>query len=194
MNFSISKKTFPLPPFSEKEILRYAGVCKNLDIDKSVLYECISESEPLIRPTVCFKTFPVKALNNTVRMDSLTIPSKDLAKNLKDAREVILFAATIGIGIDRTIQKYNRLSPTKALYFQAIGSERVEALCDTFCDFIGETKKTLPRFSPGYGDVSLSIQKDVFRLLDCEKNLGLSLSDSLLITPSKSVTAFMGIL
>ncbi len=194
MSFPIVKRSFALPPYSEKEILRYAGVNSRGIIDTTELGKCIAESSSLIHPMVCYRTFPVKTEGDVITMDTLSFSSKDLAKNLKNATEVILFAATIGIDMDRLIQKYNRLSPTKALFFQAIGSERVESLCDTFCSFIGETKKTFPRFSPGYGDLSLIIQKDIFRLLECEKNLGLSLNDSLLITPSKSVTAFMGIL
>ncbi|MBR5296236.1 MAG: Vitamin B12 dependent methionine synthase activation subunit, partial [Clostridia bacterium] len=100
----------------------------------------------------------------------------------------------IGIGLDRLIAKYSRISPSKAILFQGIGSERVEALCDTFCNTFKEKSKTFPRFSPGYGDLSLEVQKDVFSLLNCSKNTGIFLNDNLLMTPTKSVTAFMGIL
>ncbi len=50
-----------------------------------------------------------------------------------------------------------------------------------------------PRFSPGYGDLTLLAQKDIFAVLDCGKRIGLTLNDSLLMSPSKSVTAFVGI-
>ena len=50
-----------------------------------------------------------------------------------------------------------------------------------------------PRFSPGYGDLPLELQKDVFRVLDCPRKIGLSLNESLLMSPSKSVTAIIGI-
>ena len=49
-----------------------------------------------------------------------------------------------------------------------------------------------PRFSPGYGDLSLEVQKEIFSLLDCPRKIGVSLGDSLLMTPSKSVTAIIG--
>ena len=79
--------------------------------------------------------------------------------------------------------------------FQAIGAERIEAVCDCFCD---EIKKEFvcslkPRFSPGYGDLSLETQKQLFSILDCERQLGISLNSSLLMSPSKSVTAFVGL-
>ena len=50
-----------------------------------------------------------------------------------------------------------------------------------------------PRFSPGYGDLPLSMQTDIFRVLDCPRKVGLTLNNSLLMSPSKSVTAIMGI-
>lgn len=50
-----------------------------------------------------------------------------------------------------------------------------------------------PRFSPGYGDLPLSAQREIFAVLDCGKRIGLMLNDSLLMSPSKSVTAFVGI-
>ena len=52
---------------------------------------------------------------------------------------------------------------------------------------------TRARFSPGYGDLKLSSQKDIFRVLDCSRKIGLSLNDSLLMSPSKSVTAIIGV-
>ena len=81
---------------------------------------------------------------------------------------------------------------------QAIGAERIEALCDSLCEELKSSLKTegktsKPRFSPGYGDLPLSFQKDVFRVLEPEKRIGLTLNASLLMSPTKSVTAIIGI-
>ena len=98
-------------------------------------------------------------------------------------------------GIDRLLTKYARLSPARALLLQGIGAERIEALCDAFCaaQAAAVGRALRPRFSPGYGDLALDVQKDIFALLDCERQLGLTLGDSLLMSPGKSVTAFAGI-
>ena len=94
----------------------------------------------------------------------------------------------------RSWQRYTSLSPAKALFFQAIGAERIESLCDTFCAELKENGLQLrPRFSPGYGDLPLDLQKDLFRVLDCSRKIGLTLNESLLMSPSKSVTAIIGI-
>ena len=124
--------------------------------------------------------------------------SRDLQKNLKGCCRIILFGATVGLELDRLIARYGRLSPSKALCFQAIGAERIESLCNVFNDEIDEIFReqgmyTRPRFSPGYGDLPINMQKDIFAALDCPRKIGLSLNESLLMSPSKSVTAIIGI-
>ena len=54
-------------------------------------------------------------------------------------------------------------------------------------------KRTRPRFSAGYGDLPLGVQREIFAALDCPKHIGLTLNDSLLMSPTKSVTAIVGI-
>ena len=124
-----------------------------------------------------------------------SVHSDQLAKNLQGCSKVLLLAATAGVGIDRLIGKYGRLAPSKALLFQAIGAELVESVCDAFSEEYEKEHNCIlrPRFSPGYGDLSLESQKDIFAVLEPARKIGLTLNDSLLMSPSKSVTAFAGI-
>lgn len=160
--------------------------------------ECLTEVREMLQYKVCYAILTTETDSNIISLPCGQIESKNLARNLSGCDKAIVFAATIGVGIDRLISKYSRLSPTKALCFQAIGAERVEALCDEFCEKMkseyeknGERLK--PRFSPGYGDLPLETQKMIFSLLDCPKRIGVTLGDTLLMSPSKSVTAFIGI-
>ena len=80
----------------------------------------------------------------------------------------------------------------------AIGAERIESLCDCLqqqlsAHFASEGLFLQRRFSPGYGDLPLAMQREIFQVLDCSRQLGLSLNDSLLMSPSKSVTALAGL-
>ena len=121
--------------------------------------------------------------------------SSSLSKNLSGCKKIILFAATVGIGIDRLIMKYGKIYPVKGLMMQALGAERIEALCDAFVSEMEKTgQKMRPRFSPGYGDLPLEFQKEIFAALAPEKNIGLTLSASCLMSPTKSVTAIIGIM
>lgn len=195
MNILTITKSYNPPPFSKKEILRYAGCPSDNTEISDLINECIKEVKDNIIYKVCYLTLDLKINNNICDFGFFKTDSKDLSINLRDCNKTILFSATVGIGIDRMITKYSKISPLKALIFQSIGAERIEALCDAFCvEIKNEYKAELkPRFSPGYGDLPLDIQKDIFNILGCEKNIGLYLNDSLLMSPTKSVTAFIGI-
>ncbi len=195
MHSVIISKTYTEPPFCEKEILRYAD-CREADGEISALLEmCIKEIMGKLAYKVCYREMQVKIDGDICDFGAFHLQSKKLAVNLKGCKNVILFAATVGVGIDRLIAKYGRISPVRALLFQAIGAERIEALCDVFCENIARERNVglKPRFSPGYGDLPLDAQKNIFSVLDCEKRIGLTLNDSLLMSPSKSVTALVGL-
>ncbi len=182
----IAVRTLAPPPVCEREILRYAG-CRQTDEGVlALLNECLDEALPVLSYTVCFEEIDPKPFTAT---------SVQLARNLDGCERVVLMAATLGVGIDRLIAKYGRLSPAKALLLQAIGTERIEALCDAFCAEL-ETETGLcarPRFSPGYGDLPLDTQREVLTMLKADKRVGVTLNDSLIMAPSKSVTAFVGL-
>ncbi len=177
--------------------MRYAragGSEENLEL----LESCLDELCKGLYYKVCYTELSVNVLENCVKIGETVCHSSGLAKNLQGCRRAVIFAASIGLFPDRCIKKYGSLSPSRALIIDAIGSERVESLCDVFCEDMkkeaerrGESLR--PRFSPGYGDLSLNAQKDIFALLDPPKNIGVTLSESLLMMPSKSVTAIAGI-
>ncbi len=182
------------PEPDKKEILRYAG-CRAFDAEVAELADsCITELDKGLKCQVCYAEIPLTVIGETVITECFKIHSRDLAKNLYGCSTVVAFAASIGFEIDRLIKKYSVLSPSRAVMLQALGAERAEALCEVFCAYLSRERQLKPRFSPGYGDLDLSVQRDIFSLLDCNKKMGLSLGDSLLITPSKSVTAFVGVI
>lgn len=188
-------KTYPAPEINEREALRYAGCSEENDDMRGLLHICTKEAEPLFTYKVCYCILDGEIQDGICDFGRFSVQSEKLAKNLSGCRQVLLFSATVGTSFDRLIAKYTHISPSRAVMLQALGSERVESLCDMFCkDFQSENNTVLkPRFSPGYGDLSLDVQKDIFSVLNCPKNIGVYLNDSLLMSPSKSVTAFAGI-
>ena len=54
-------------------------------------------------------------------------------------------------------------------------------------------KHLTDRFSPGYGDFPFSQQRDFFDVLDITRRIGVSLTESGLMLPQKSVTALIGV-
>jgi 5-methyltetrahydrofolate--homocysteine methyltransferase len=191
--------TLPEPPFSQKEVLRYMG-CRNANGDVTALAESVkNEAMPLLHYRVCWRELPLESKDNLLLIGGVPVQSRHLAKALTGCSRVLLFGATLGIEIDRLIAKYSRTLPSRALALQAFATERVEALCDAFLaerSAVYQESSTLlrPRFSPGYGDLPLGFQAELFRWLDCSRKIGLSLNESLLMSPTKSVTALVGLM
>ena len=97
--------------------------------------------------------------------------------------------------MDRRIARAKLGSPAKGLLMHAIGAQQVEGACDLLCRLLAKQfpdRQLTDRFSPGYGDLPLTLQRDVMNALDCGRTVGITLTDSLLMTPSKSVTAIIG--
>lgn len=186
----ILTKSFDEPPVCKREILRYSG-CRTDDGEiSSLIDECVAEARTQLAYRVVYRELDFGSDGAVCDFGDFSVKSSGLAKCLAGCERVILFAATIGTGIDRLIAKYSRVVPSRALIFQALGAERIEALCDCFC---GELNRPTARFSPGYGDLPLECQREIFAMLDCERKIGLTLNESLLMSPSKSVTAFVGV-
>ena len=191
-------KRFPLPPIDRGEVLRYAGMRGHSEEMEALLSQCIAEAEGVFSNRVCWRVLPVTQIGDEWDLTLARVRSASLDRHLAGCRSIVVFAATVGVEIDRLVARANAVSPTRALLLNALGSERVEALCDAFeAETVEATAqdgaRLQRRFSPGYGDLPLSLQRDVIAALDCQRSIGLTLNQSLLLSPSKSVTAMIGI-
>ncbi len=195
MNTKVVVKQFEEPPIREMEILRYARCDEANEETLKLLHSCMEEAREALTYNVCFSELTVNINSDLCDFGFFSLHSKSLSKNLLGCKSVILFCATIGLSLDRLISKYSKLSPSRALLLHAFGTERIEALCDAFCREIAAERNSSPRprFSPGYGDIPLDIQKDILSFLETHSNIAVFLNESMLMSPSKSVTAFMGL-
>ena len=195
---TVYTKIYDAPPVNLKEVLRYAGARQSTPELEALILECLEEIRDKLTYKVCYAEFDIVFKEDSIDLGFMTSTSRDLRKNLSGCNKAVLFAATVGIEVDRLIARYASVSPTKSLIFDAIGAERIESLCDAFNREISQSAaaqgyKTRPRFSAGYGDFHIEAQKDIFTVLGCHAKIGLSLGNNLLMSPSKSVTAIIGI-
>ena len=192
----IKKPKFP--SVDEREILRYAGVRVVTDEHKSAIESAVKELKPFLQNAVIYKILKVAVFDNICDFGAFKIKSSTLALSLKNAEYAAVVCATVGLGADRIISKYSRISPFRAHITSAVATERIEALMDSFDadlkkDVSNEGFDVCKRFSPGYGDFKPEDQKNIFNLLTPDKYIGLTLNDSLIMSPSKSVSAVIGI-
>ena len=191
-------KSYELPDIDVEQVLKYAGVKEGVPEIEMLVDECITEAQGKFSPKVCYIERDVDFCDNTVDLGCFKVVSQSLKKHMQNCCGAIVFAATIGIEIDRLVARYGVISPSKSVICQAIGTERIEALCDMFCFDMQEKmshagKTLISRFSPGYGDFPLDFQNEIFAVLDCSRKIGVSLNKSFLMSPTKSVTAIVGI-
>ena len=183
-------------PFDTKEILRYAMLPSFAPAPEELpLEECLEAARGAARCRAVWARFPLAFGEGELDLGFARTASLHLRQHLEGCGEILLFACTAGAEMDRRIARAKLASPAKGLLMHAIGAQQVEGACDRLCAQLAGTfpdRQLTDRYSPGYGDLPLSLQREVFAALDCERTIGVTLTDSLLMTPSKSVTAIIG--
>ena len=125
--------TWRLPARDRRETLRYLGYAgvKSTDGMEWLLDECEALIMPVLAPKAVYAPFPLEFLGEErMNLGFATVNSHSLFLNLSGCKSIVLFAATVGAGVDRLIAKYNRLSPARAAVLQAMGAAAVEQAGD----------------------------------------------------------------
>lgn len=183
-----------------KEAIRYLGYGRNA-VDEQTL-ALIADAFDILQSVAgrksIYRIFCLEHMDgNKIRFGNLEVESKSLAKNLKGCDRIVIFGATLGIGVDQIIRRTSLTDMAKAVVLQACAAAFLEKYCDECQEQIArelreEGRYLRPRFSPGYGDFSIEYQDSITRMLDCAKTIGLTITDSSMMTPTKSVTAVIG--
>lgn len=201
--FCPEKQDFLLSQNDYLEAARYIGYSKIRLPDDTIMKmikEACEKLMEVIKPQAIFEEFDLSFESqnekNIISFADVCFESKDLARNLQNCDKIYLLACTIGPQVDSIIRREQTLNAAMAAILQGAGAMFIEKLVDFSnmqikMDAQKNGRITKPRYSPGYGDVPLSCQKDFFRLLPCTR-IGLTLMDTLIMAPEKSVTAYIG--
>lgn len=184
------------------EALRYLGYAGQ-EIDSSLnnrIEEIVIECETISRPAWVYRIFPVIVEDKIIRLDgcTLVLEGRDIHSHLCDAQYCAVMAATCGLSNERELLRLNTLGGVDALIFDAAGSALVEAAGDA-CNaaIVAQAHEqelfTNYRYGPGYGDFSLDIQGELLRVINADKYLGMSVTETNMLVPTKSITAFVGL-
>lgn len=183
-----------------REAVRYLGYGKHAVDDQTLglIADSFGNLRILSSRKSVYRIFDLEQEGGeTVRFGSLTVKSKSLGKNLRGCDKIVLFGATLGIGVDQLLSRTSKTDMAKTVVLQACAAALLEEYCDECQERIrqemeSEGRYLRPRFSPGYGDFPIECQRDLVRMLDCAKSIGLTLTESCMMAPSKSVTAVIG--
>lgn len=185
----------------KKEVLRYLGY-RGQKIDDSLaglLDECVSEVRTVSNLGFTYEIYDIEGNEEglCLKGTTLILRGRDIHSNLAKAEKCAVMAVTLGLEVDRRIDFYTRADLTKGLIFDACATAAVESCCDIVQEEIKARAKimgleTTSRFSPGYGDFYIGIQKEIVRALKTYEKIGLSVNESSIMIPRKSVTAIIG--
>ncbi len=186
--------------FNRREVLQYLawrGGEIPPDID-ALIDSAMAETLSAIRPQYIWRPFDLE-MGERVRLPAagLELPGADVRELLADCRQCVLLAATLGADFDRLVARTQPRDMALALVLDSCGSAAIEAVCDAaeaqIRAALGGDVCLTDRFSPGYGDLPLETEKPLVAVLDTARRIGLTLTESCILLPRKSVTAVIGL-
>lgn len=179
-----------LEKLNRNEAVRYlggSGIALNYRMDR-LMDECEREIIAKSSPKYLYveRDLPFEEI----------MQGEDIKNHLDGCEKAIVMCATLGAEIDKII-RINQISDmAKAVVLDSFASVAIEQVCAKFDELIAEKYEgyfQTFRFSPGYGDYPIELQKSVLSMLDAPRKIGLATNENSLLTPTKSVTAVMGL-
>ena len=186
-----------LTGIDRNEALRYLGYRGGALPDGAVaaVERCERLLMDMARPRAVWRQFALTP-DGTLTGTGFRPAGEDIRAHLAGCDRVILMAATLGAEVEALLRRTQVTSLADAVTLDACASAAIENVCDNLCADIAMELVPLyltERFSPGYGDLPLSQQGELFRVLDVTRRIGVTLTDSGLMLPQKSVTAILGV-
>ena len=181
------------------EVLRYMGCPPDLADQglRSLAQQACGQILREARPRWAWRCFDIAEDPEGVRLScGLLLPGRDLKRHLAGCRRAVLFCATLGVQVDSFIRRAQSVDMLHGLALDCAADTAVEQVCD---QIEAELQGQFPgcffpfRYSPGYGDLPLTLQNELLDLLDAPRRVGLTASASHILIPRKSVTAILGV-
>lgn len=188
-----------MPSIPMREALHYMG-WRGTPLEPQLLEQIqalMDQVQSEIQPRAALQRFKIE--ENGRLEGTLLIPQgDDVQRMLSGCHEAVLLAATLGAGSERMLLKAQARSSVQAVLLDAVLSAAIEAVCDAQeaalrRELAAQGLYLTDRFSPGYGDMPVAQTKDICAVLAAEKSIGLTVSQSGIMIPRKSVTAVMGV-
>lgn len=184
-----------LPEIAMREVLHYLG-CHKVDalVEKQIL-KMIEKVQQLAKPKLVYQIGKLDGVTNEL---GIPLSGADIKALLESSQEVVFMAATLGAQIDVESKRLSIKDMGDMVVFDAVCNAAIEAVVDAWNEelkehYLAQGRYLTDRFSCGYGDFSIHVQKDFCAALDTKRKIGVYVSASSLLLPMKSVTALLGV-
>ena len=178
----------------KNEIAARLGVPRGYQ--NNAIDRCLEELQRSAVYKYAYARLPLRLQDGICDLDFAKVRSRDLYANLSKGagcREIVVMAVTLGAGVDRLLARCAAQGQSKHFIMGALSSAAAEALCDYAQSCICASECCHPRYSPGYGDLSIELQAPLLERLNAGRLLGITLNGAFLMSPVKSVTAIIGL-
>lgn len=181
------------------ETKRYAGLGGKNDFSPALLTEACTQGQLLAIPKGVWQVYVYDQDAHTIMAPQpLVLTAESVIKHLAGAVEVAVMAVTIGLPLEQEVSNlFSQNQYTLALLLDAAGTTAVETACDAVCNIIAQHAGRTGliagrRFSPGYSGWSIEVQPEILELAS-GASIDLSITDTKMLVPRKSVTAVVGL-
>ena len=181
-----------------QEVLRYLGAGgKDPGPLLPLAEDCARELLAAAKPRWTWRAFGCALDSEGARLDcGFLLPGRDIAGHLAGCRETVLMAATLSPGVDALLRRSQLSDLSRGLVLESCATAAIEEVCDRGEAIIRQRypgRALTSRYSPGYGDLPVTVQGAFLDLLDAPRRVGLCATENHLLTPRKSVTAILGV-
>ncbi len=183
----------------ESELQRYAGLREEGAIPREYLERVKKVARLVIDPKGIYEEYSYDSETGTVYCENpVVLEALAIRKHLEGAEKVVLLAVTVGEAIEEQSSSYFKENEyTLGVLLDAAATTAVEQVANELQKLIEEKARKRGyyptwRFSPGYGNWPVEAQRDIESMIDLSQ-IGLSVTETCMLFPRKSVTAIMGL-
>jgi len=141
----------------------------------------------------------IECFANKIRINETHFETGSIiTRQMRDAEKVVIFACTAGPGVRETYDRYmGEGDLLKAFFADTLGTVAVEKAMDKIHDILKRSSQDAGlhctnRYSPGYCGWTVGEQQKLWKFLP-ENYCGISLTESSLMLPIKSVSGIIGL-
>lgn len=196
----MDRKHIDIKSVDRSEALRYMGCSvESLDDNMNKLLDvCEEQLLKNMHPAYIYRVFDLDDNFNLVNCD-FKLEGKDIKKHLNNCEKAVLMCVTLSSDVDKLIRIKQIGDMAQATIIDSMASAAVEQVCNKVEQIIKEEIDRTGQYSftwrygLGYGDLPLEGQRQFLNVLDAPKKIGVCVSDSYMLVPTKSVTCIIGV-
>ncbi|MFR7478680.1 MAG: hypothetical protein ACLUUJ_07535 [Acutalibacteraceae bacterium] len=116
-----------------QEVYRYLGLGDQEpeEVLAQKIESACAQLDAVVAPKETHLRLPLHIQDETTFfLQNHRFQSRDMVRHLQNCQEVILFAATLGTGVDQLIRRSEVLDMSMAVILQACAAEAIESWCD----------------------------------------------------------------